>query len=169
MGRDHDRIMRSLLALALFAATALPAAANTLYKSVDANGTVMFSDTPPPEGTRILEERVIGAPASSYSYGSPGTNGPGSRLEEAFALIDSDAALAQANARVDMAERALAQARGGPAPRTEGLRLPVATQVSNNVNSDHVEFCKRDLKLARQALLDLLRSRQLASGRQPRG
>ena len=161
--------MRSLLALALLAATALPASGNMLYKSVDANGTVMFSDTPPPEGARILEERTVNAPATSYSATSPGTNAPVNGLEEAFTLIDSDAALAQANARVDMAERALAQARGGPAPRFEGLRLPQATQVSSLSNSDHVEFCKRDLKIARQALMDVLRSRQLASGRQPRG
>ena len=162
--------MKTLLALALLAATALPAAANVLYKSVDASGTVMFSDTPPPEGTRILEERVINTQSTSYSWTAAGTNTPVTGLEEAFTLIDSDAALAQANARVDMAERALAQARGGAAPRTEGLRLPPrATQVSMVSNSDHVEFCKRDLKIARQALMDLLRSRQLASGRQPKG
>lgn len=161
--------MRSLLALALLAATAIPAGANTLYKSVDANGTVMFSDTPPPEGTRVLEERVINLPGSSYAFSAAGTNTPVTGLEEAFTLIDSDAALAQANARVDMAERALAQARGGPTPR-EGLRLPPrATEVSLVSNSEHVEFCKRDLRMARQSLMDLLRSRQLASGRQPKG
>jgi hypothetical protein len=125
----------NLLALALLAATALPAAANMLYKSVDANGTVMFSDTPPPEGTRILEERAMSAPATSYSWSAPGNNAPATNsLEEAFTLIDSDAALAQANARVDMAERALAQARGGGASRFEGLRLPQATQVSSVSN-----------------------------------
>jgi len=149
----------------------MPATANVLYKSVDGNGTVMFSDTPPPEGARILEERAIPAPSSSYAQsapGAPGTGGPVNGLEEAYGLIDYDVALAQANARVDMAERALAQARGGAAARFEGLRLPQATPVSNTVNSDHVEFCKRDVKVARQALLDLLRSRQLASGRNPK-
>jgi hypothetical protein len=167
MQRGHDGVMRKLIALALLAAS-LPATANVLYKSVDANGTVMFSDTPPPEGARILEERAIGAPAPSYSS-LPGAGAPVNGLEEAYGLIDSDAALAQANARVDMAERALAEARGGAMPRTEGLRLPQATQVSGIANSSQVEFCKRDVKLARQALLDLLRSRQLASGRQPKG
>lgn len=162
--------MRTLLALALVAA-AVPAAANTLYKSVDSTGTVMFSDTPPPEGARILEERVIGAPSSSYALAAPDGSSQINGLEQAFALIDADAALAAANARVDMAERALAQARG-VAPRTEGLRLPRLTpvsSVSNAANSDHVEFCKRDLKIARQALMDVLRARQLASGRQPKG
>ena len=161
--------MNKALATALIAALSLPSvAADVLYKSVDANGTVMFSDTPPPQGARILEERVIGAPSSSSgSAWSSAPSTPSNGLEEAYAQIDYDAALAQANARVDMAERALAQARGGSASRYEGLRLPVAQQVST-VNSDHIELCKRELKIARHALIDLLRSRQLASGRAPR-
>jgi len=161
--------MKKALASALLAVSCLPAVAgDVLYKSVDSTGTVMFSDTPPPQGARILEERVIGAPSSPYSMSAPGTNAPPTNgLESAYAQIDYDAALAQANARVDMAERALAQARGASASRFEGLRLPAATPVSS-MNSDHVEFRKRDLKIARHALMDLLRSRQLASGRAPR-
>lgn len=164
--RDDSRMNRPF-AFALLAALALPAGANVLYKSVDPNGTVMFSDTPPPEGSRILEERPIGAPASSYPGDAPGTAPPAAGLEEAFAQIDYDAALAQANQRLDLAERALAQARSATASRFEGLRLPAATPVSN-ASADHIEFLKRDVRLARQALLDLLRSRQLASGRKPR-
>ena len=160
--------MKKALAIAVFAALSLPSvAADVLYKSVDANGTVMFSDMPPPQGSRILEERAVGQSSSPYSSGAPGTNAPASALEEAFAQLDYDAALAKANAAVDMAERALAQARGGGASRLEGLRLNVSTQAAT-ANADHIEFCKRDLKIARQGLIDLLRSRQLASGRAPK-
>lgn len=158
--------MRRGLAIAIAFTLSCPACAATLYKSVDPSGTVMFSDTPPGEGARILEERVIGESSSSYGAAMPAA--PYTGLEEAFAQIDYDAALAQANARLDMAERALAQARNGAASRYEGLRLPVSTQAANP-STDHIEFCKRDVKIARQALMDLLRSRQLASGRQVKG
>lgn len=161
--------MRRTLAFALLAALACPAAANVLYKSVDANGTVMFSDTPPPPGARIVEERAIGAPASSYpgTHEAAGATPPGG-LEEAFTLIDYDAALRQANDRLDLAERALAQARSGlVASRYEGLRLPVSAP-SATAHTDQIELLKRDVRMARQALMDLLRARQLASGRAPK-
>jgi hypothetical protein len=48
---------RRLLAIAL--AVALPALGATVYKSVDADGKVSFSDTPPPAGsaTEVIETR----------------------------------------------------------------------------------------------------------------
>jgi hypothetical protein len=115
--------MRSRLALAAACALAvIPAHAGVLYKSVDANGTVMFSDTPPSsDGARIVDQRVMDSSYGSTSANAPGS--PGAGLEQVYGLIDSDAALAQANARVDIAEHALALARNGAAPRTEGLRL----------------------------------------------
>ncbi len=153
--------MRSHLVLAVAcAAIVLPTHAGMLYRSVDANGTVMFSDTPPSaEGARIVDQRVMDS-----SYGSPSANAPGSAgtgLEQTYGLIDSDAALAKANARVDLAEHALALARNGAAPRTEGLRL--ASTRTTLADDERVEFYKHDLKLARRELIELLRSRQLAS------
>ena len=146
---------------------ALPAAANVLYKSVDANGTVTFSDTPPPSNARLLEERPMNAP--SYTQGPGYANevqGPASGLESAFQMLDYDQALREANERVDLAEHALAQARAGHAatPRP-GLN---AVGGLPTTYADRIEFHKRDLRVARIALAELLRSRQLASGRTPR-
>jgi hypothetical protein len=89
-------------------------------------------------------------------------NAPAAGLEEAFQMLDYDKALQQANQRVDLAERALAQARAGHAT----TRRPGMHDASITI-ADHerVEFYMRDLRAARQALMDLLRSRQLASGR----
>jgi hypothetical protein len=156
---------RALIAL-LLAAAALPSGANTLYKSVDANGTVMFSDVPPPAGARILEERaVMGSPAEVPPAGAPYSHAPNSAgtasIEQVYGLMDSDAALAEANARVDQAERALAMARNGTASRFEGLRL--ASTRSTSADSERIEFYKRDLRLARRALIDLIKERQVAA------
>jgi hypothetical protein len=157
--RDDD-VMRSRLALAIACTLAvLPVDAAVLYKSVDANGTVTFSDTPPsPDAARIVEQRAMD------TYGSASTAAPGAAsagLEQVYGLIDSDEALAKANARVDMAEHALALARNGTAPRTEGLRL-AASRITL-ADEARIEFYKRDLKLARRELVELLRSRQPAA------
>ena len=161
----NSRGLFMLLAFAALLAAVLPAGANVLYKSVDERGTITFSDQPPPAGSRLLAEQPIPSPAPGYAqeYGGPG---PGASLSEAFEMIDYDRALREANDRVDLAEHALAQARAGHGTTTRpGLNavggLPAA-------EADRIEFHKRDLRVARIALAELLRSRQLASGRTPR-
>lgn len=149
------------LALVLLAATlGGPVGASVLYKSIDANGTVTFSDSPPAEGSRLIEQRMFGTLPSEPGAATP--NAPAAGLEEAFQMLDYDAALAHANQRVDLAERALAQARAGhattPRPGMHNASISIA-------DHERVEFYMRDLRAARQALMDLLRSRQLASGR----
>ena len=150
---------RSFALLLLAATLAGPAAASVLYKSVDANGTVTFSDVPPADGSRLLEQRMLGTlPAEPETA----PNAPAAGLEEAFQMLDYDKALQQANERVDLAERALAQARAGhattPRPGLNSASITIA-------DHERAEFYMRDLRAARQALLDLLRSRQLVSGR----
>jgi hypothetical protein len=162
LARDHG-VMKRTLVLVLAAALALPAGANVLYKSVDETGTVTFSDTPPPASSRLVEERSINSPSSpgpGYSSEAFGATGG---LEAAFQMLDYDKALREANERVDMAEHALAQARSNHAPTPRpGLNavggIPAA-------DADRIEFHKRDLRMARIALADVLRSRSLASGR----
>lgn len=154
--------MRRTPAFFLAAALALPAGANVLYKSVDEKGTVTFSDMPPPSGSRLLEERPLGAPAHSPGYASE-LSGPTRGLESAFQMLDYDRALREANDRVDLAEHALAQARAAyaatPRPGLNAVGGPPPADV------ERIEFHKRDLRIARTALAELLRSRQLASGR----
>jgi uncharacterized protein DUF4124 len=144
----------ALAFLALAALASLPAGAGVLYKSVDAKGTVMFSDMPPPPEARVLETRVIGG------NGGASPQGTAAAMAQAAQLIDSDEALARANAKVDMAEHALAEARKELLSPREGLRL-TATRMTP-ADDARVQFFKRDVLAARQALMDLLRERRLA-------
>jgi hypothetical protein len=152
--------IRPHLVLALGLAL-LPAAAgaNVLYKSVDANGVVMFSDTLPPDGSRILEERPLpsfnAAPSAAVEYGAPV---PG--VIPAEQMLDFDAAIASANAKVDEAERALAQARRDLSPTDAGLRLR-PTRLANE-DDRRLDSYRNNVKIARRHLVELLRERQLA-------
>lgn len=144
------------LGLMLFPAAA---AANVLYKSVDANGVVMFSDTPPPDGSRILEERPLpsanSAPAASVEYGMPV---PGVIPPEQ--MLDFDAAIASANAKVDEAERALARARRDLSLTDAGLRLRPTRLASED--DRRLDSYRNNVKVARRHLIELLRERQVA-------
>jgi hypothetical protein len=145
---------RTLASFVLSAVASLPAGAAMLYKSVNAKGTVMFSDMPPPPDARVLETRVIGGNAGA----SP--RGTAAAMADAAQLIDSDEALARANAKVDMAEHALAEARKTLWSPRDGLRL--ASTRATPADDARVQFFKRDVLAARQALLDLLRERRLS-------
>ena len=149
--------IRPHLVLALGLAL-LPAAAgaNVLYKSVDANGVVMFSDTPPPDGSRILEERPLpssnAVPSAAVEYGAPV---PG--VIPAEQMLDFDAAIASANAKVDEAERALAQARRDLSLTDVGLRLR-PTRLANE-DDRRLDSYRNSVKVARRHLIELLRER----------
>jgi len=152
--------IRTHLALALgLALLPAAAAANVLYKSVDANGVVMFSDTPPPEGSRILEERPLpsfnAAPSATFEYEMPT---PG--VIPAEQMLDFDAAIASANAKVDEAERALAQARRELSLTDVGLRLRPTRLASED--DRRLDSYRNNVKIARRHLIELLRERQLA-------
>jgi hypothetical protein len=146
------------LALGLFLLPAA-AAANVLYKSVDGSGVVMFSDIPPPDGSRILEERPLpsfnSAPAASLEYGTPE---PG--VIPAEQMLEFDAAIASANAKVDEAERALARARRDLSLTDVGLRLR-PTRLANE-DERRLDSHRNNVKIARRHLVELLRERQLA-------
>jgi hypothetical protein len=143
--------MKRFLAIALGTALAFPASAAVLYKSVDPNGTIVFSDLPPAEGARLLDHRVIGG------------NGPSSLtpLEEAYTRIDADADLARANTRLDLAEHALALARRNVWSHRDGLRLDANRMASSD--EERVAFYRRNVLEARKTLLDKLRERRLAA------
>ncbi|HET7728422.1 MAG TPA: DUF4124 domain-containing protein [Usitatibacter sp.] len=151
-----DLFRAFLLIIALLACA--PAMAGVLYKSVDANGILTFSDMPPGGEARILEMRITGP---RPGRGEPGAPIVGNAMEEAAKLLDSDPLIAQANARIDLAEHALALARRELWSPRDGLRL--ASGRRDSAAEDRVAFCKRDVLLARQALLELLRERRAAS------
>src|SRR5207237_2312538 len=82
-------------------------------------------------------------------------------LDQVYGIMDSDAALAHANASVDQAEHPLALPRNGAASRFEGLKL--ATTRNTDTDSARIDFYKRDLRVARRALLELVSERQQAA------
>jgi hypothetical protein len=136
-----------LLAIVLTGALALPAGAGGLYKSVGADGSILFSDVPPPSDARIVAQGRTG--------GTTGVAAPGMPYYE---LAESDEAVARADAQVDLAEHALALARQGLWSPRDGLRM-VAVRM-NQGDEERVAFYKKGVQIARQQLVDLLRARQ---------
>lgn len=136
------------LAVAI-AGLAFPAGAATLYKSIGPNGTIMFSDVPPADGSAVVDQRSMPPGATDATP-----------MEEVFALLEADAELARANTRLDLAEHALARARRGAWSPREGLRLEAARL--SPVDHERIAFYQRDVQEARKALVRLLRQRQLA-------
>lgn len=146
----------SLSFLLVGAWLAMPAHATVLYKSVAPNGVVMFSDTPPEDADRV--ERIpmtFSGPSNGYTAaGAPTVQVAASRFDE---LKSFDQAVAEANARVDQAEAALAAARRSSLSPLEGLRL--ASSRADVETSNRVELARRDVLLARQSLLETLKAR----------
>ena len=137
-------MMIAVAALAVYAG----ASAATLYKSVDKDGRVTFSDTPVDGAVKIqrIESSESTKPAESES------------APMYLALADSfDEAVTQANAKLDMAEHALALARGsfgGHNPMS--LQNPRLTRAA----SQELEFYKKDVSDARRNLMRVLKQRK---------
>ena len=152
--------MKKLIAALMLVGIFVPAQAGMLYKSVGPNGTIMFSDVPPAGDARIVEQRVI------PSYGSAGTTANGAPITVVAAsplqLLDADEAVQRANAQLDQAEHELALARRGTWSPHEGLRL--ATTRPSLSDAERVESQKRNLRAARQYLVELIRERQSPQG-----
>src|SRR5689334_21928234 len=140
-------------ALSLAAALAPAAQAAMLYKSIGPNGTVMFSDVPPSGDAKLVEQREIGSPSASWSSPQAG-NG----LDLAAQLIDADGVVARANAQVDQAEHALAEARRGTWSPRDGLGVEPTKATRTDI--ERIEHYKRGVKIARQQLIEVLRDRK---------
>lgn len=150
--------MRGRTAAALtLVALAMPAGAAVLYKSVDSRGVVQFSDLPPPPG---VEAKTIVVPESSAAV--PGA----SREAEIVAAAPlreeqirmNDEAVQRASAKVDLAEHALAVARRPLWEVADPMKLtgPRMTRADR----ERLAYYQKDLKIAKQELADLLRSRR---------
>ena len=145
----------SIVALSAAAALVSPAHADMLYKSIGANGTIMFSNLPPADDARILEQRPL-SPGDGRS-GGPAATG----IDFAAQFTDSDAALARANALFDLAEHSLALARRNIWAPGDGLKL--ASRQASRTDDGRIEFYKRNVLAARHSLMELLRDRMVAS------
>jgi hypothetical protein len=144
----HARLTPSrLLAIVLTSLLTWPVSAGGLYKVIDADGVIVFTDVPPPPDTRVVAQIPIGGTKSVTPAGTPQyeTNG-------------ADEAVARANARIDFAEHELAVTRQGLWSPQGGLSLASARMTPGD--RARVTFYKQGVQVARQQLMDLLRERQ---------
>lgn len=136
----------------------IPAGAAILYKSVGPNGVVQFSDLPPERG-RPVQELQIGdggtSPPTPYTAPAP-------LSEEKIRTMD--AAVQRASDQVDMAERALAMARRPVWSEPDPGKLTTARMTRSDI--ERIEFCKRNVVVARQMLLEVLQQKRYAAVRE---
>ena len=150
-------LLRTIALLLATATLASPATATVLYKSIAANGVVEFSDVPPTDNSKLVEERQIGRsglePASAITTAAATVQTSPLAMESLIA----DEAVARASEKVDLAEHALAVARQGLWSPREGLHLRSPARTA--ADEQRLEFFKRGVVAARQALMETLRER----------
>jgi hypothetical protein len=149
-------MLTARLFIAIVLLAAMPAAAAVLYKSVGKDGSVMFSDLPPPAGARILETRIV-ADNGGLQAAPPASIA----VADAESLFASDEAIARANAQVDQAEHELALARRDTWSPRDGLRI--APTKLTPADEQRIRVYRNAALAARQALMDLLRERRVAA------
>ena len=148
--------MKPVLRLATFTllcAACGPLGAAVLYKSVDSNGTIQFSDLPPASAAGDVKRLQI--PDGSSSPPMPVlAQGPANEVT----IRERDAAIQRASAQVDLAEHALALARRSVWSEPEPGKLTAVRMTRADV--DRIEFYKQGVKVARLALCELLQERR---------
>jgi hypothetical protein len=145
---DTRFTLSRLLAIVLAGVLVLPASAGCLYKVIDADGAVVFTDMPPPSDARIVVQTPTdGTTGVATAAGMP-----------YYEITEPDEAVARANGQVDLAEHALALARQGLWSPSDGLHLVAARMTQGD--EKRVAFYKKDVQAARHQLMDLLRDRQ---------
>jgi len=145
-----------LIACATFA---ISSGAAVLYKTVDEKGVIMFSDLPPVPGADA--KRIVVPEASSAVPGavhSADATAPETLTEERIRAEDE--AVQRASLQVDMAEHALAVARRPlwqpvDLGRLDGGRMSPA-------DNERIAYYQKNLRIAKQQLADLLRSKRRA-------
>ena len=143
-----------ILAFAL-AVCAAGAQAGVLYKSIDRDGRTTFSDMPIDGAVTV--QRIDTSDSAKPAVGEG--NAP-----IYLALAETgDEAIARANARVDMAEHALAIARRSILGEDDPLALP--TDRVARADLQRLDFYHRDVRAARTDLMRALQSRNALSPR----
>ena len=153
------------LPLRLAALTALcvscgPIGAAVLYKSVDPNGTIVFSDLPP-DKTRDVQKLQVPDGSAGPPRALPA---PAQVPTSEEKLREMDAAVQRASAQVDMAEHALAAARRSVWSQPEPGKL-TATRMTR-ADIDRIEFYQQGVKIARLALCELLQEKRRSAVRE---
>ncbi len=127
---DARRIIFGFLALAFTGVSMVQLSASSLYKMVDANGVVTFTDVMPSSDAKDMNKSTS-APAA--------------------AKPEADPAVSAANEQVDRAEHELALAR--KKIESQGLGVPAER---SRKDVARVDLCKKDLRIAHQQLAEAL-------------
>jgi hypothetical protein len=152
MGPAHPS---RIFALATLLAAGM--AHGVIYKSTERDGRVTFSDMPVQGAVNV--QRVESSEGAKSNVGME--NGP-----QYLALLDGfDEAVRQANARVDVAEHALALARRSILGDQDPLALAGGAERPSVADRQLIEFYKRDVASARRDLARVLQSRALLAAR----
>src|SRR5688572_16259270 len=150
------------LRIACVAATALAVSALAhaqIFKSTDREGRVTFSDVPVQGAVNV--QHIATSEGRKPGVGESG-NGP-----QYLALLDGyDEMVRQANAKVDVAEHALATARRSIVGDHDPLVLAGGPRPSS-ADRQLIEFYKRDVATARRNLARILQQRVLLQARPP--
>ncbi len=145
------KIVAALLALpAVMSISAGSALADTLYKSIAANGKITYSDRPQPGAISIEPIRTAYDADASVKRSVP--------VEIYGDRSGSKGSVKLANAALDAAERALALVRQPLLANPRGL-LNAAGLPASGVDLDEVDYRKNEVARARLALAKALQTR----------
>jgi hypothetical protein len=97
--------------------------------------------------------------AATGNAGAAVASGP-SREEQ---MRDADAAVGRANAQLDLAEHALAEARRAMPRDSDPMRFVLVSTRLSRADEERLGFYKKDVLLARQALLEVLKEKRKAT------
>ena len=136
-----------------------PLGAAVLYKSVDPNGTIQFSDVPPANAAGEVKKLQI-SDGSSAPPMPVVAQGPADEER----IRETDAAVQRASAQVDLAEHALAIARRPMWSEPEPGKLTALRMT--RADSERIEFYKQGVKIARLALCELLQDKRKSAVRE---
>jgi hypothetical protein len=144
------------LAAAAAASLAASAFAGVLYKSVDRDGRIIFSDVPA-EGA-VVTQRI-----ETSDSGKPSVD-EGRSAPQYVALLDGlDETVRRANEKLDLAEHALADARRSILGEHDPLALGFPRPARDA--AQRLDFLKKDVLDARRNLLRVLQQRSIVATR----
>jgi hypothetical protein len=153
---------RAWIALAALVAAPCMAPAAVLYKSISPTGVVEFSDVPPSDRSVIVEARAVGSLASTAPAAASDLPPRGGTLDGLpYVVEDAGGALARANAQLDLAEHALAEALRSLGSPLQDMRLK--TQAAGSSNAARIDFFRRNVQAARDNLMNVLRAQAAGS------
>lgn len=144
----------SLLVAATVLAVPGAAGATVLYKSISPKGVVEFSDVPPSDRNVVVEQRSV--PSRAAPAVVAGDLPPRGGNLDGLPYVIEDGALTRANAQLDLAEHALAEALRSMGSTLQDMRLK--GNAAREASSTRIDFFRRNVQAARENLMNVLKA-----------